>query len=31
MKGRVKKTFLRGELVYDGEILRKKGRFVHAN
>jgi allantoinase len=31
MRGRVKKTFLRGELVYDGEILRKKGRFVHAD
>jgi dihydroorotase-like cyclic amidohydrolase len=31
MRGRVKKTFLRGDLVYDGEILRKKGRFVHAN
>jgi len=31
MKGRVKKTFLRGELVYDGGITEKKGRFVHAD
>jgi len=28
LKGRVKKTFLRGKLVYDGEVLERGGRFV---
>ena len=28
MRGRVEKTFLRGELVYDGEPIIKKGRFM---
>jgi allantoinase len=28
LKGRVEKTFLRGKLVYDGEVLERSGRFV---